>query len=148
MNFQSIWGFVGATMLLSACAVQPNPSNYRSAATSVAKADHDHDHDDDHDHDHSGPSLKHAPYGHASAQYVCNGRELLTRYSKTETVLSYDGVEINITRFPSEEGVIFSGSLGGVSVRFNGKPHSETLQLGDEIFACEKITCVPLDAPI
>ena len=76
------------------------------------------------------------------------GRELFTRYSKTETVLSYDGVEINITRFPTEEGAVFSGSLDGVSVRFNGKHHSETLQLGDDIFACEKITCIPLDAPI
>ena len=90
MNFQPAWVFVGAAMLLNACAAQTNAPNYRSAATSAAENDHDHDHD------HRGPSTKHAPYGHASAQYVCNGRELLTRYSKTETVLSYDGVEINI----------------------------------------------------
>ena len=129
---------VGTVLLFGACAAETTESEDHAAEASTSEVDHNHD----------APSTKHAPYGHASAQYVCNGRELFTRYSKTETVLSYDGVEINITRFPTEEGAVFSGSLDGVSVRFNGKHHSETLQLGDDIFACEKITCIPLDAPI
>jgi len=137
MNVKPFWVFIGPALILGACIAGDDSS-------------HDHSHDKaavEANHDHYSAEGEHAPYGHASAQYVCNGRELLTRYTKTETVLTYDGTEINMNRVETKDSITYTGKLDGVSVKFNGEGYDSTLQIEDEVYACEKIACVPLHLP-
>lgn len=90
----------------------------------------------------------HAPFGHASAQYVCGGKELLTNYAKTGMTLTYDGSPTEMMQSSTEGERLFNGELNGQNVSFNGASHAAEFRLGNELMQCEKITCVPLDVPL
>ncbi len=140
--------FVGiALAVLTACAAPASTREAPDAGAMVKaepvmtkKADHK-------EMDHKGAS-NHAPYGHASAQYVCDGRELLTQFTKEASILSYDGVEADVTLVSTAAGEVLTGTLDGRAVKFDAEAHRATFKIADQTLMCEKITCVPLGGPL
>lgn len=120
--------------LLSACSTNISEDILANAPMMKKEG---HTHDDNH-----------APFGHASAQYICGGKELLTNYAKTGMILTYDGSPTEMLQSSTESKGLFTGELDGQSVSFNGTSHAAEFRLGSDLMQCEKITCVPLEAPL
>ena len=118
----------------------------------------------DHGHDHEvkveAPSedkgkikfAEHDKYGHLSAVYLCGDEELQTKHTTGETSLAYKGDKVNVSRKVTAienafGGETFEGEFRGQSLLFKGKGYDASLTIGNEVTACEKLTCIPLGGP-
>jgi hypothetical protein len=125
----------------------------------------DHDHADGADHSHEDHAQKtsaanadevsavdHNRFGHMSAIYLCGNNQLQTFHTDTETKLAFKDQKIDVTRFvevvdEAFAGESFKGTFKGQPLFFRGKGYDASLKLGDEVIACEKISCIPLGGP-
>jgi len=91
-------------------------------------------------------------FGHLSAIYLCGDDQLQTSHTAKETKLAYKGAKIDVVRSVTViddafGGETFKGRLNGQPLVFKGKGYDAKLTLGNEVIACEKLSCIPLGGP-